>query len=182
MRRLNPRERRLVAIALLLAALVLPYLLIVAPIVDGFSARAAERAQMAQQLEHDRRMLGSVGVWRARAQAQRLDRASYALAATSPAAASEAAIQRVSASLQAVGGKVRSVREQPGSAGQVHVRAEAQLSLTQLAAVLKVVGNQKPCIVVEGLSIAADQAAAAGRLSPMDVRIDLAVPYVVTSG
>ncbi len=76
------------------------------------------------------------------------------------------------------GGQVKAVREEPSPQGAVRVRADLELTLTQLVASLSVLDNQKPYLVIEQLSVAADQAAAAGRLAPMEVSLDVAVPYV----
>ena len=181
MKPLTPRERRLLALGILVAVLVLPYLLIAAPLAQGFADRAAQKDALSDQLDRNQRLVASASFWRAQVRRQAGDQANYALIVPNAGAAGQMAIARVQAAVQAGGGKVRAVREQPGPAGEVRLRVELELGLTQLVSTLKLLEDQKPCIVMQGLSIAADQAAA-GRLSPMEVRIDLAVPYVVSPG
>jgi hypothetical protein len=91
-------------------------------------------------------------------------------------------MERISAAVQAPGGVLKSLREQPPVPGEARLRLEAELTLTQLVASLKLLQGLTPYVVIENLSVAADPAAAAGRVPPMDVRIDLAVPYLVAPG
>ncbi|QCI79957.1 hypothetical protein E6W36_11875 [Hankyongella ginsenosidimutans] len=48
--------------------------MIVAPIADGFAARADERAQLALTYTQNERLIGATPVWRQRASAQRRTR------------------------------------------------------------------------------------------------------------
>jgi general secretion pathway protein M len=179
MANLSVRERRLIALALLVAVVASLWYGLVNPLLDGFAARAAEREQLSDDRARQLRLLGSVGVWRARAKRQQSTLDAFALRAPSAGAAADAAKQRLLAVVAAEGGTVKTLREEPGPAGMVRLRAELQLTLTQLSASLRVIENQKPYVVIEKLSITADQAVVSGRLSPMDVSIDLALPYVV---
>ena len=127
-------------------------------------------------------MIAQRDFWRAQAERQRLESPRFAVTASNAGAAAAQAMDRISAAVQTPGGVLGSLREQPSAPGEARLRLEARLTLTQLVASLKLLEGQKPFVVIEGLSIAADPTAAAGQLSPLDVRIDLAVPYLVTSG
>ena len=178
----TPRERRLVAIALLLAAIALAWVGLVRPLADGFAHRAAERAQLLDEQARARRLIAGLPAWRARAARQRASADAFSLAAASADAAGELARQRLAEAVTSQGGVVRAIREEPAGPGDVRVRADLEVSLTQLVAALNVIDNQRPYVIIEQLSIAADQAAAAGRLSPMEVSLAVAVPYVPPAG
>ena len=178
----SPLERRLIALGLLALAVALLGFGVIAPIAGGFAARAEQRDQLTDELIRGRRLLAERGFWRAQALRQRADGERFAVGAPSASAAAELVSDRISAAVQTPGGALSSLREQPPSPGEARLRLDAKLTLTQLVATLKLLEGQKPYIIIEGLSIAADPTATAGQLPPMDVRIDLAVPYLVTSG
>jgi len=175
-------ERRLIAIGLLIAALAALWFGVVAPIARGFAERAADREQLADDLARGRRLIGERGYWQGQALRQRGDADRFAVIAPNADTAAQLSMDRISAAIQTPGGVLKTLRQQPAGPGEARLRVEAQVSLTQLVASLKLLEGQKPFVVIEGLSIAADPTAAAGQLSPLDVRIDLAVPYLVTSG
>jgi hypothetical protein len=176
------RERRLIALGLLVLLLALVGFGVVAPIVRGFAARRAEREQLADDLIRGQRLMAERGFWRIQALRQRTEVDRYAVLAPNASAAAQAATERISAAVQTPGGALSSLREQPPAPGEARLRVEGRLTLTQLVATLKLMEGQKPYLIIEGLSIAADPAAGAGQPSPLDVRIDLAIPYLVTAG
>ena len=174
-------ERRLIALGLLAVLLVVVWFGLVQPIAGGFAARAAEREQLADDLSRGRRLIDERDFWRAQAERQRLDAPRFAVTAPNAGAAAAQAMDRISAAVQTPGGVLSSLREQPSAPGEARLRLEARLTLTQLVASLKLLEGQKPYMIIEGLSVAADPATT-GQPSAMEVRIDLAVPYLVTSG
>jgi hypothetical protein len=178
----SPLERRLIALGLLALALAVLLFGLILPIARGFSARAEARERVAEDLIRGRRLIAQRDMWVARLRRQRADAALYALIAPGASAAAQQATDRISAAIQTSGGALVALREQPPGPGEARLRVEARLTLTQLVASLKLVEGLKPFVVVENLAIAADPSAAAGQVPPMDVRIDLAVPYLVTSG
>jgi len=175
-------ERRLIALGLLVAALAVVWFGVVRPIVLGFADRAAEREQLADDLARGRQLVASREIWRDQSLRQRGDADRFAVIAPNASAAAQLSMDRISAAIQTPGGALGSLREQPPGPGEARLRVEGRLTLTQLVASLKLLEGQKPYVIIEGLSIAADPTAAAGQASPMEVRIDLAVPYLVTSG
>jgi len=173
----SPRERRFVAVGILVALLLVAVFGVVLPITSGFSDRADQRERLADELQRGDRLLASRAFWLAAAARQRADRARYAIVAPTPGAATEIATERATAVIHSTGGEVRSIREQPSTPGLSRLRVEARLSLTQLLAALRIFesGQLTPVIVV---SIDAGQASGAGRLAPLEVRIDLAYRHV----
>lgn len=179
MNSLSVRERRLTALAILVLLIALGWFVLVWPVVDGFAARADDRERRLDDLSRGQRMIGSHRFWRAEAARQRATSRAFEMRAPSAEMAADMARQRLVNAVLAQGGTVRIVREQPGAGGAVRLHAELQLTLTQLTSSLTVVENQKPYAIIEKLSISGNQAAVAGRLSPLDVSIDLGFPYVL---
>jgi hypothetical protein len=175
-------ERRLIALGLLVAVLVGVCFGLVAPVMRGFAERGAERERLADDLSRGRRLIAEAGYWRDQALRLRRDDDRFQLSAPNAEGVARLSMEPISAAIQTPGGVLKSLREQPPAPGQARLRVEAQLTLTQLIASLKLLEGQKPFLVIEGLAIAADPATAAGQLSPLEVRIDLAVPYLVKSG
>ncbi|UAJ09060.1 hypothetical protein [Polymorphobacter megasporae] len=174
----SPRERRLVAVGILVALLVLAVFGVILPIASGFSDRADQREQLADDLDRGDRLLASRAFWLAAAARQRADRTRYAIVAPNAGAATELATERATAVIHATGGEVRTIREQPSTPDTSRLRVEARLSLTQLVAALRIFELGQFTPVIEAVSIDAGQASGAGRLAPMEVRIDLAYRHV----
>lgn len=177
----SPFIRRAIALGLLVLLAGLVGLGVIWPIAQGFSDRAAQRAQLAEDLAYGRELVAAHGQWRALLARQRTDAADFAVAAPNASAAAQLSMDRISSAIQRPGGVLSSLREQPAGPGEARLRVEARLTLTQLVASLRLLEGQKPFVIIESLSVATDPAASAGQLSPMEVRIDLGVPYLVTS-
>jgi hypothetical protein len=175
-------ERRVIALGLLVLLLALVGFGVAMPIAAGFADRASQRVQLTDDLQRGRTLIAQRDLWRLQAQRQAADAAQFAVAAPNASAAVTAVTDRISAAIQSPGGALTSLREQPPVPGEARIRVEGRLTLTQLVASLKVLEGQRPFLIVDGLSIAADPTAAAGQLTPMDVRIDLSVPYQVVVG
>ena len=177
----SPLERRLIALGLLALAAALVVFALVLPVAAGFADRGAQREQLSDDLARGKRLVGERAYWRDRLRRQRAEGAAFAVSAPNASAAAQAAIERIGAAVQAPGGQLKSLREQTPGPGEARLRLEAELSLTQLVASLKLLQGLKPYVVIENLSVAVDPTVAAGKVPPMDVRIDLAVPYLVAS-
>ena len=170
--RMTPRERRLLAGGLLLAALLLAWLLIVAPIVDGFADRAADRDALALRYSLDERAIAQLPSLRRAAERQRRDRARFAIASADPAAAAERLKERLSATVIAAGGEVRVVEDLPRAGPVVRARLDARLDPRQLATVLTRLAGDPPLLIVDTLNVAIDSQAVVTRAGPMNVRLE----------
>lgn len=173
MNRLTARERRLVALLLLVAAFAAVWLLVVAPLVGGFADRAAERDELRATYARDDSVIGQIAQLRRHADRQRRDRARFQIAAPTIAAAQAALKQSLTGSVTAVGGEVRSAQDLPSPAGAVRARIDCRLTLGQLQTLLVRLGNALPLFVVEGLTVAADESFQTGRLGLLDVRLEI---------
>lgn len=179
MRPLSARERRLVAVGLLVAAVALVWFGIVGPIVGGFAARAAERDRLQATYQRNVRLIAALPVWRAAAEAQRRDAGRFAIVAPSEQLAAEALKARLQQLAKDEGVVLSSIQDLPADAapGTVKVRADMQANLTQLCDSLRRLETEGSYVVVDYISISADQAVATGRSSPMGVRLELSADY-----
>ncbi len=179
MRPLSPRERRLVALGLLVAAVALVWLGIVWPVVGGFFARADEKRQLELSVQRNERLMASLPVLRAANEAQRATAGRFAIAAPSEQLATEILKERVQHVAADEGFALTSIQDQQADAptGEVKVRADMQLNLTQLCDTLRRLETEGAYVVVDYLAISADRAAVTGHLSPVDVRLELTAAY-----
>ena len=184
MRPLNARERRFVAVGILVGLIAVVWLAILAPLIGGFLDRADEREALTDRYERNERVLAGVPIWRALAREQARTAARYALLAPTEELAAEALKERIGALAQGRPGAVRAIQEidEGVRPGWVRVRADLELTLDQLYAGLKRLESGEPHVVVESLSIAADRAMETGQLSPMVVRIEVAAPFRAAAG
>jgi general secretion pathway protein M len=178
MRPLSARERRLVAIGLLLAALALIYLVVISPLVGGFVGRAEERQTLIATYQRDQRIMASIPVWRRAAEAQRVTSQRFILTAASEQIAVEALKERLSRLAADEGFQITAMQdlEADSPTGQARVRADLQLTLTQLNESLRRLETEGP-YVVEYLSVSADNALATGRSARMAVRLEVSAAW-----
>ncbi len=179
MRRLEARERRLIAVGLLVLAAALVWLAVAAPIIGGFSRRAETRRELLANYVRNRRLLGAIPAWRMQADEQRRTAAKFSIPAPGETLAAEALKERVARTVTAQGGAVQALSAQQADVapGQVRVRADLQLTPSQLQESLRRLESEEPYVVVEHLSVAADQAFRTGRLGPMAVRLEVSALY-----
>ena len=179
MRPLSPRESRLAAIGLLVLALALAWLAVIRPLVGGFFDRAVEREQLLNTLRRNERLQASLPAWRAAATAQRASAARFSIAAPSEETAVESLKERLIHLAADEGFAVGGVEDVGANAapGTVRVRADMTLTLSQFTDTMKRLETEGAYVVVDYISISADRALAAGRLSPMDVRLELTAAW-----
>lgn len=174
---LSLREQRLVALFILMLLLFLLSQLLLAPVVDGFAERKEERARLVAAYQRNDALVASMPLMRRRLEAQRADRSRFALAAPSPAAASDRLRERLGDRFAAAGGVLRGMEESAARAGWIGASINGDLTLDQLSTLLADLQNQPPYLVVTNLTIVADRAFQSGKLDVMNVKIDVAIPY-----
>jgi len=179
MRPLSARERRLIAVGLLLLAIAGVYLLVLQPLVGGFFDRAAERRRLEAELKNDGRIVAALPTWRAAAEAQRRTASRFALGAPSDSLAGEALKDRLEHLAADEGYALNAVEDLPAdaSAGTTRVRADMTLSLTQLTDSIRRLENEGAYVVVDYLAISADEAFVSRRLAPVRVRLELSAAH-----
>ena len=178
MRPLSARERRLVAIGILLAALALVYFVVIGPFIGGFIDRADQKKTLAQTYERNQRAMALIPMWRKAAETQRRGAQRFVLSANSEQLAIEALKEKIARIAIDEGYQVTAMQDLQTDAptGEARVRADLQLSLPQLTDSLKRLETEGP-YVVEYLSVSADRALATGRSSRLVVRLEVGAPW-----
>jgi Type II secretion system (T2SS), protein M len=180
MARLSQRERRLVAIAFLVALVALAWLGFLSPLFDGFSRRAREREFLQLRFAHNERAIANIAALRRSSEQQRQSGIDYRTPGATVAEATEALKERLAAVLTAEGGELRAIQDVSDRPGWARVWAEARLSLPQFVSALTKVQNQPPWLAVTGVTVSADRALQSGKLDQMDVRIEVSSPIAPT--
>ncbi len=178
MRPLQPRERQMVAVGILILVIVTIWFGLVEPLVGGFIARAQERNELLAAYQRNERVLAGISVWRSKADEQKDTQAQYAIVAPTKVLAAENLKQRLNRMVSGVGGTVQAMSELPAQApeGWVRVRVDLQLTMSQLYKSLNRLENEAPNVVVGYVSVVADRAVQTGHLATMDVRIEVSAP------
>ena len=192
---LSSRERRLVAVLILVALIALVWLAIVSPILTGFADRAAERERLALVQASNARLMQNLPRMRRQAEEQKADRARFRLIAATPGAASEQLKELVSGFVGEVGGEVRALQDIEGPEGQVQVRLEARISARRLPGLLDRIRRAEPLLIVRSAVLstpgAAGSATSAGQAntgigngssfapssSNLDIRLDISASH-----
>ncbi len=174
---LTLRERRLIAVALLLGVLLLIIYGLVLPVVNGFAERADERLALQQRHALDERAVQQMPSVRRAAVAQRRDMNRFRLSGATATLAADGLKERVGAAVVASGGEIRAIEDVAATPGSIRLRADARLTTSQLASLLTSLQNTAPLLVIESLTVAADQALQTGRAGPMDVRLEVSGLY-----
>lgn len=177
MKPMSAREQRLVAIALLIAVIALLQLAVIAPLVEGFSARAERRVQLSAILAQNERSIARIASMRRTAEAIRREQVRFAQAAPTPAAAAELLRDRLEKGLTRSGGILRSSESVEAPVGWVKVAIAAELSSDQLSTYLQALRNEPPYLVTDSLTISADRALTSGALETLDVKIEASIPF-----
>lgn len=174
---LTLRERRLIAVALLLGVLLLLIYAIVLPIVNGFSDRAAERTALLERYALDERAVVQMPSARRAAATQRRDMARFRLAGANTTLATDGLKERLGAAITATGGELRAIEDVAATPGTIRVRGDARLTTPQMTALIVALQRSEPLLVIENLTVSADQAVQTNRAGPMDVRLEISGSY-----
>lgn len=177
MENLSQRERRLIAVLILLAAIAFVWLIIVEPIATGFVERANSRQQLQVRYAADQRLIASMPRLRRLAERQRADRAQYRMAAPDEAEAGELLKERMAGTVSAAGGQMRSAQDVEADPGWVRGWVEARLTLPQLVDVLENLQNQPPLMVLSAVAITSAATPQDVANQSLDVRIEGAVRH-----
>lgn len=172
----SPRERRLMALLILTGLVALAYLGVVAPIMAGFAARAERRDQLTLRYVHNLRTIGSIPRLRRQAEERRRAIGSFVIEARGVEAGREQLKERLRRAIERAGAEFREAGDGEGRPGWVRARASARMTLRQLTATLDQLQNGPPWLVVETLSVGANDALVNGQLSTMDVQIEVSIP------
>jgi general secretion pathway protein M len=176
MRPLSRREARLIALLILVALIALLDLMVVAPIVSGFTDRAEQRELLLARYSANDRTIAAIPRLRRRAEAQGHALARFTLAAADSAGAAQNLRDRLQNAVTAIGGDFRGSADAPAAPGWASAHVDARLTQPQLAALLTNLENSPPFLIVNSLSVSADDALVTGTASTLDVQIEASVP------
>ncbi len=184
MKPLTPRERRLVALGLLVLAIGVVWLVLIGPLAGGFLDRAQERRDLQAAYQRNQRLISSLPALRAAAEAQRRNAPRFALSAPSQALAAEALKERLQRLATEGGFAITGVEDLQAEApaGAVKLRADLTLTLSQLYETIKRLQSEDAYVVVDYFAVTADRSLAAGRLAPLDVRLELSAAWRPVKG
>ena len=180
MRTLSQRERKLLALFILCIVASLIWVVIVGPVISGFSERSARRSLLTQQYQANQRMIGSIPRLRRQVERQREDLRNFVITAPTQAAAGVILQERLQRTIENAGGEVRAIEDASGADGQARAHGSARMTLAQLTAMLARLQNEPPYLVVEALNIAADQAVLSGRPETMEVGLEISGPVILS--
>ncbi len=180
-RTLSARERKLVAIGLLIAAIAMLQLAIIRPILTGFAERDALRATLIQRYAYNERLIASVPRFRRQAEGQRRHVQAFVIRARDEAQANVQLTERLRGAVGSAGGEFMASELPTAAAGTARVAITMRMTLDQLVALLDRLQNDKPYLVIESLNMAADQALVDGTLTPLDIRLEASIPFVPTA-
>lgn len=181
MRALSPREARLVAVLILIALIALVQGLVIGPIISGFAARSAERADLTLRYAANDRMIAAIPRLRRQAQARNAALAGFALHAPDHATATQLLRERLQGQVAAVGGDFRGAEDLSAATGTAACRVRARLTSEQLYRLLALAQNARPALVITSLVIGADDALVTARAATLDVQLDASIPVLAAA-
>jgi len=181
MRRLSPRERKLIAVAILVVLIALVQLFVIQPVIDGFASRAAEREELAARYARNQRLIGSIERLKRDLLRERASLAGYSLAARDQRDAVDLLRQRIQRATERLGGEFRGAEDVEGRERWVGTRAVLRVSLPQLAALLADLQNTPPYLIVETLHIDAKEPIAGQPSPPLEVSLEIDVPVTAAA-
>lgn len=178
MRPLSSRERKLIAVLILVAAVALVLLLVIGPVVSGFSQRAARREALIQTFHANEARITSLGALQTEAERQVGEMRARFMAAPDAAEASETLRERIEAAADELGGAVKGSEALPAEPGWARAAIDVQLGHAQLAALLARLSALKPALAVETMTVVADDALTNSKSDRLDVRLEATAPFV----
>ncbi len=180
MRPLSPRERKLIAVLILVLAFSLVLTIVIGPLVSGFTERTARRDALVQTFHANELRIGSLGALEAEAERQVGEMRTLFIAAPDGEDAGEALRERVEAAAQEAGGDVKASEAVPTEEGWARAAIDARLSHDQLAVLLARLNAMKPALVVESVAVIANDALTNTKSDLLDVRLEATAPFVPT--
>ncbi len=181
MRAISSRERRLVAVGLLLCCIAGIWEFAVMPLLDGFAMRAETRTDLLAAYARNDSILAGLPAWRREAEQQTRTASRFAISAPTAVVGVETLTQRISQVVRAAGGTVQSTQEVQADLPRtwIGVQSDLRLTISQLNAVLARFENEEPYVVVDYLSIAVNPERRPGGAESLAVRMAISAPVRV---
>lgn len=185
LRPLAPRERKLIALLILLALVALVIAVIVTPVLDGFAARAQQRAELGHAYRANEARIAALGAMEAAALDQDLTLRSRLLVAPDADDAGEALREAIEAAAHDTGVQVTAseagVAGPAGGAtiaGWARASLEGTMSHAQLDALLIRLNRLEPPLVIDNLTVNADDALIHFTSDQIHARIEVSAPFL----
>lgn len=178
---MSARERKLIAFALLVGLVGLVQLLVIGPILSGFTDRAVQSEALRLQFAHDSRTIATIPQLRRLADANRTQLRDFAMAAPDPEKAGALLEDRLRAAAEGMGGELRASSHDGSNTALLRANMSVRMPLDRLVKLLALLQNQPPYLVIESLSIGADDALASQKAEPLDVKIEVTIPFVMAA-
>lgn len=178
MKATSARERRLVALLILIAAVAALWLGVLHPLLAGFTERASQREDLRQRYAANERLIARIPRLRRSAEVIERNRTAYGLAAPNAAQGGELLRERLETALGAAGGELRASEVLEGEEGWARAAVSATVSNQQMLAWLTALTGQPPYLAVESLTISADRATTSNSLDLMEVRLEATIPLL----
>lgn len=173
----SPREQRLIALLILIAACAMAWIGIGQPIMEGFDQRREERAQLLLVHQRNQQAAAALPLLRAAARSQRTDAARFNLPATNAADAD----LRLREVIRAAAGRneivMKPSQSNPTRPGWASVRVDGVAGLDALGRFLADLQNGQPLVLVTSTNIAANKAFQTGAAAPMEIQLEVSAPY-----
>jgi Tfp pilus assembly protein PilO len=175
---LSPFRQRMLALLLLAAAVLLFTFGVALPIMAGYSARAAERERLAATFQLNERRIASLPAL-ANAAAREADQLrAQVIAAPNADEAGELLREQLETAAMAVGADIKSTDSAGADNGEVRAMLQAQMSHAQIEALLNRLNTIRPYVVIESISLVAEDALVHFNSDQIDVRIEVSAPFV----
>lgn len=181
MRRLSQRESRLVAVLLLVGIIAVGWLLLIAPVIDGFAERREARDALRLTYARNARLINAVPAMRRRAEQLEAASGDFVLRAPGAAVARDRLRTRLRTALVASGGQVTAAQDIPAPAGQARAWVQGRMTLAQLNQMLATLSNTPPYLIIESVRVTADRALQTGQLDSLDIRLEASIPLAAAA-
>lgn len=178
MRPLSIRERKLVAIGLLVLLIAGVWTLLLSPLIDGFTERSDQRALLRATYERNSRLINAIPVVRRRAEQLQPQTAQFAMTGPSIANARDLLQERLRKDFAAVGGELTASQEAAEQPDSARAWIQGRMSLPNLEALLVRLNDTPPYLIIESLRISADQGMETGHFDKLDVRLEASIAYL----
>lgn len=180
-RSLSPRERKLIALLLLMGVIALIHIVIIQPLLNGFADRAAQREALRVEQQHFDRTLASLPRLRRLHEANSEKLRLITLQAANPDKAGMLLEDRLRVVSEAAGAELRTSNHEGSDQSIIRARATVQMPLAALVTLVERLQNQPPYLVIDRITITADEAFSSQNAGPLNARIETSIPFVAAA-
>lgn len=179
MRPLAPRERKLVAVLLLLLAVTVVYFGLIGPVVDGFQSRAERREALHRQFRMNEQRIASLDALQHAALRQQDALMGMFIVAADADEAGETLRAQLEDVGQSAGGDIKSTEALVSSEeGWTRAAIDARMTHAQFAQFLARLNQQQPPVVVDTVIANAADALNDPKSDLLNVRLEISAPFL----